>query len=221
MTPNSPLERFLAAQPSIQCLYGIHSRWRTCPTVTSTFLPALRVISCGPEITARLVPSRRLVSVSCTASMQAAENILDAIVESGTRLVYLSLQLDDLALEPMVRRIVKSAPGLKMIDVPDCMMYPECRKILGELALLEELVCDVPYEKWNGWDPAIFSQWISPHGPRLKRVIFFRVSCSPTACRSLGARQLQQQQWRQVAPVHSLCFETHMVGYAAQIPCGD
>ena len=95
MTLNSPLERFLAAQPSIQYLDGIRSLWKMCPAVTPTFLPALRVISCGPEIIARLVPSRRLVSISFAADTQTAEKVLDAIVESGTRLVYISLRLDD------------------------------------------------------------------------------------------------------------------------------
>jgi hypothetical protein len=176
MTPNSPLERFLAAQPSIQHLDGIHSLWTTYPAVTSSFLPALQAISCGAGLTARLVPSRPLVSISCTASMRVAERILDAIVESATRLVFIDLRLEDtFTLEPFVRRVVRSAPGLRMIHInaSGYTMYPECRRFLAELAVLEDLVCSAPYDKWNGWDPAAFSQWASPHGPRLKRILFF------------------------------------------------
>lgn len=54
-----------------------------------------------------------------------------------------------------------------------------CILSVEELALLEDLVCDFPCDKWNGRDPATFSQWISPHGPRLKRVIFFTHSAVP------------------------------------------
>lgn len=59
MTPNSALERFLMAQPSIRTLSGICSRWKTFPAITPAFFPELRVISCGPELTALLAPSHR------------------------------------------------------------------------------------------------------------------------------------------------------------------
>lgn len=178
MTPNSPLERFLAAQPSIQCLFGIHSRWRRCPTITPALLPGLRAISGDPRLTARLLPSRPLVSINCTAiSRRDAEKILDVIEESSPRLVFISLKLSTtFASERIAQRVVQTAPGLRMMDVRDPTIYRECHNVIEKLVMLEDLVCNAPTDNWNRWDPGAFSRWLPPHGPRLKRVVFFTCS---------------------------------------------
>jgi hypothetical protein len=135
------------------------------------------VIRCGPELTALLAPSRPLVAISCTVSEQVAENILGVIVESGAKLAYLDLQVcRSYDGRSIVRRIVQAAPELRMMHAGYYDIQAECRRILGELALLEDLVCFVPYDEWNEWDPVTFAEWITPCGPRLKRVIFYSIN---------------------------------------------
>jgi hypothetical protein len=190
MIPNSPLEHFLMAQPSIRTLSGICSRWKTFPAITPAFLPALRVISCGPELTTLLAPSRPLVAISCTASEQIIEKILDAIVGSGAKLVYLDLRVCQSKDErSIVRRMVQAAPELRMMHAGYFDKQAECRRILGELTMLEDLVCFMPYDKWNEWDPVTFAEWIMPCGPRLERVIFYSIN-SRTKCGGVWERTL-------------------------------